>query len=141
MTRIAISLASLALACTPPGAPRGSEIYDSLGPRYEALEWLATNRSEWCLASNRFASKAEAVDFVEGLYAAGAETVWVLNVTDDSTTPALEGGPYADALLVRLPREGDLRRAVLAIAGAEAEREGFESERDTGQDCTCLWWD
>jgi hypothetical protein len=138
--RIALALAALALACTPPGAPRGSDIYDSLGPRYEAREWLSTNPSEWCLASNRFASKTEASRFVEGLYEAGAETVWVLNVTADSATIALEGGPYADALLVRLPREGDPRRAVLAIAGAEALREGFEPESDTGQDFTFLWW-
>jgi hypothetical protein len=134
-------MAAAALGCSPPGAPRESDIYESLGPRYEAREWLSSNPSEWCLASNRFSSRAEASDFVEGLYEAGAETVWVLNVTMDSATIALEGGPYADALLVRLPREGNLRMAILAIAGDEAEREGFEPEDDTGQDYTYLWWD
>ena len=43
----------------------------------EALQWLRSNGHEAALASNRFSSTAEAIAFVEQLYAAGASRVFI----------------------------------------------------------------
>lgn len=121
--------------------PDELEIYDSLGPRYEARAWLAVTANPFPFASNRFESKAAAAAFIDSLYALGADTVYVLNVQQDSAWLAREGGPYADALLLRLPADPEGRARLYEVNAREARREGFEPGRDHGQRYLYFWWD
>ena len=71
-----------------------------LGP--EAREWLGANWSASALAGNRFQDTAQALTFVEQLYAAGARHVRVDHVMflhNHLWTP------YADTLIVDLPTD------------------------------------
>jgi len=117
------------------------EQYKSQGPRYEARAWLAETANDSPLASNRFDTKAAGAAFIDSLYAAGADTVWVLNVAQDSALVAAEGGPYADALLVRLPSDRAARSRLFAFGAREARHEGFDPDRDRGQRYLYFWWD
>lgn len=112
-----------------------------LGPRYEARAWLSANANPYALASNRFESTAAALAFVDTLYALGADTVFVTNVQEDSLWVREEGGPYADALWIRVPADAARRRELFAIAARETEHEGFAPEADRGQTLLYLWWD
>jgi hypothetical protein len=116
-------------------------IYESLGLRYEARVWLTANANPFPLASNRFDGQAAAAAFVDSLYASGADTVYVLNVQQDSAWVAREGGPYADALLVKLPRDAAKRAKIFEFYARESRREGFEPERDRGRRYLYFWWD
>ena len=115
--------------------------FAGLGPWYEARGWLASNSNPYPLASNRFESAVAAGAFVDSLYALGADTVYVLNVQRDSESVIRENGPYADALLIRLPEEPRARAALVARVAREARGEGMEPERDHGQRYLYLWWD
>jgi hypothetical protein len=117
------------------------EIYDPLGPRHEARQWLATNANPLPFASNRFESKAAAAAFVDSLYAWGADTVYVLNVQQDSAWLSREGGPYADALLLRLSDDPGARARLFQVNAREARHEGFEPEPDRRQRYLYFWWD
>jgi len=116
-------------------------MYESQGPRYEARAWLQANANPSPFASNRFDTKEAAVAFVEALYASGADTVYVLNVQQDSAWVAQEGGPYADALLLKLPRDRAARARLYAINAVESRREGFDPEPDRGRRYLYFWWD
>lgn len=107
----------------------------------EARQWLRANGQKGPLAANRFDAE-EALAFVEALYAAGAERVVVPrdSICDDEQERSL-GGPYADALKVRLPTDPSRRAAIFAIAEREALDEGFDPDTDTGQDVLLFWWD
>lgn len=107
----------------------------------EAREWLRANGQEAPLAGNRF-DAAEALAFVDELYAAGAERVVVASesIVDDEHELSL-GGPYADTLKVHLPPDPSRRAALFAIAAREAREEGFDPEPDTGQEMLVFWWD
>ena len=109
----------------------------------EAREWLKGNKSESALASNRFGLTAEALEFVEQLYTAGAERVIVPRtcLQEDPDTIKLEGGPYADCLSVFLPKDSEKKSAVLRICRREIEREGFDPDEGTADDFVFLWWD
>lgn len=133
---LAGSLAVAAAACRNELA-----MYESLGPRYEARAWLAENANPHPFASNRFLSRRHAAAFVDSLYAFGADTVYVLNVQADSAWITREGGPYADALLVRLPTGAPARVTLFEVGEREARREGFDPERDRGQRYLYFWWD
>jgi len=109
------------------------QLYRSLGPRYEAREWLRRNSNPYPLASNRFESAAAAAGFVDSLYGLGADTVYVLNVREDSAWIARESGPYADALLIRLPRDPAARTRLLERGAREARAEGFDPDREHHQ--------
>ena len=115
--------------------------YESLGPRYEARGWLAASTNPSPFGSNRFDTKDAAAAFIDSLYAVGADTVWVLNVEQDSAWVAREGGPYADALLVHLPSDRSARRRLFTYGAREARHEGFDPERDRGQRYLYFWWD
>ena len=115
--------------------------YASMGPRYEARTWLAATANPFPFASNRFESREAAGAFIDSLYALGADTVYVLNVQQDSAWVRQEGGAYADALLVRLPVDPGARPRLFAVNAREARREGFEPDRDRGQRYLYFWWD
>ena len=126
------------IAC---GRLKEERTYAGLGPWYEARSWLAANPNPSPLASNRFESPAAALAFVDSLYDLGADSVYVLNVQQDSAWIAREGGPYADAILVALPRREEIRRPLFERGAREALREGFSAEVDEGQRYLYLWWD
>ncbi|MGH7695591.1 MAG: hypothetical protein ACRENH_11460 [Gemmatimonadaceae bacterium] len=115
--------------------------YDSQGPRYEARAWLVSTGNSAPFASNRFSTREAARAFIDSLYAAGADSVWILNVQTDSAMVADEGGPYADAPLVRLPNADSARNLLFDFEAREARHEGFDPERDRGQRYLYFWWD
>jgi len=115
--------------------------YEDQGPRYEARAWITANANPNAFARNRFDSKEAARAFLDSLYASGADTVYVLNVQQDSAWIQREGGPYADALLVRLPSDAAARARLFEFGARETRSEGFEQERDRGQRYLYFWWD
>jgi hypothetical protein len=117
------------------------DLYKDQGPRYEARSWLRVNLNPYPFASNRFDNKAATVAFVDSLYQLGADTVYVLNVSQEPDRIREEGGPYADALLVRLPGERTVRDRLFAIQAREARREGLDPDPDRGQRYLYFWWD
>jgi hypothetical protein len=135
----ALRLAGIVLIAS--GCADELAMYESQGPRYEARSWLASTGNHSPFASNRFETRAAAAAFIDTLYNTGADTVFVLNVQVDSAMLADEGGPYADALLVKLPSDTPKRAALFAIAAREARREGFEPDRDRGSRYLYVWWD
>ncbi len=77
-----------------------------LGPtEFEALSWLQRNGNKSALATNRFATTAEAVEAVKELYAAGATIVKVGDVLDEPERIQREGGPYTDTIELSFPEE------------------------------------
>jgi len=122
-------------------AEKGQDAFnlDLLAKQPEAREWLGNNGHPAPFASNRF-DAIGAKRFVESLYDAGATRVVICNIVDDEIEMA-EGGPYADALVVRLPDDPKQRERVLAITNPEAVREGFGPDDDVGQKTVYLWWD
>lgn len=126
--------------CGAPEKEQDASNLELLARQPEAREWLSRNGHPAPLASNRFDAAPEAGRFVEQLYSAGATRVVVHDIVDDELEMA-QGGPYADALVVRLPDEMEQRARVLGIANREAVREGFEPDRDMGQKTVYLWWD
>ncbi len=89
----------------------------------EAREWLRANWSESALATNRFHDTAHALAFVEELYAAGAQEVWV-----DGLMWLLnhDWTPYANTLMVDLPAEPERRHALFELM----EHTGQPDEQD-----------
>ena len=51
------------------------------------------------------------------------------------------GGPYADALILDLPKDTEQRAKLFAIHASEVVVEGFSPERDRGQARLFFWWD
>ncbi|MBN1918861.1 MAG: hypothetical protein JW889_13225 [Verrucomicrobia bacterium] len=117
--------------------------HEGMGPseKHEARAWLNQNKNEAPLASNRFDAKAIAVEFVEKLYECGAIRVYVTNVSYDEFEVKEYGGPYADSLIVELPKDKDKRAKLFAIHTAEVLDEGYSPTRDRGQGTLFFWWD
>jgi hypothetical protein len=109
----------------------------------EAKGWLKQNKNESALASNRFGYTKEAIKFVDALYAAGAPLVIVpkSSITDDPDTLEIEGGPYADALIVKLPTDAGPRQKVEAICARELDKEGSSLGDASSDEYVFLWWD
>jgi hypothetical protein len=125
-----------AAGCGIPTEPRMKEKMNPEGP--EARQWLRQNKNESALASNRFLETANAVRFVDQLYAAGAERVLV---PEECITPEEPDGPYADALVVKLPADPAKRKKVFAMCAKEIKREGFDPDESTDGEWVFLWWD
>ena len=110
----------------------------------EALTWLRANWNRSALAGNRFGPTAEAITFVEQLYAAGATEVAIDNVM---MLPNHEWTPYADTLIVTLPEDPARRRELFELmrdVGQPDEDGGEPVEEllmDHGQESVRLWWD
>ena len=109
----------------------------------EAEGWLQANWSESAFASNRFATTAAALRFVQQLYAAGATEIGIEQVI----VPSHDWTPYADALIVRLPEDPSKRRKLFTLmrdVGQPDEDGGEPIEEflsDRGQSSVRLWWD
>lgn len=111
----------------------------------EALQWLRSNGHEAALASNRFSSTAEAITFVEQLYAAGARRVFVPadTIRDDAEEREL-GGAYSDSLVIELSSP-DVPEALLRMYCEEATLEGYDLSHEPPPVIDgrylYLWWD
>jgi hypothetical protein len=108
----------------------------------EAVDWLETNFNPAALASGRFGSTADALDFVRALYGAGAKKVSVINV--DEARLYADGGPYTDTLVAALPADPGKRAAVMAIYMEEVARRACnEGDPESGikNDCLVFCWD
>jgi hypothetical protein len=117
----------------------GHDIMDWLTGHHEiyfdALKWLRTNPNKHPFASNRFATKAAAIQAVKKIYAAGANAVSVAQIYDEPWRIEEEGGPYAATLIVTVKpqyQEG-VKRVILSLAPNEFNRVGPETFR--------VWWD
>ncbi len=113
---------------------------DEQGP--EALAWLRANHHVSALATNRFSTTADAVAFVEQLYSAGAAEVRIDNIM---MLPNDNWAPYADTLIVDLPKDGSKRRALLEliehVGTPDEDGGGDHPVFDAGQTSIRLWWD
>lgn len=122
---------------TPP--PADEPVHqDYHGP--EALQWLRDNPGESVLASNRFGNTAEAIRFVEALYAAGATKV----IVNDEDVVDEGGELYTDALVVYLPGDPAAHDRVVILCRQEIDREAGRSSEieDWGEvEVVRLWWD
>lgn len=111
----------------------------------EARKWLASNGNKYALAGNRFASTEDAISFVEHLYSLGAVKVTIPKSSIYSSEKRLreEGGPYADALVVSLPKIQSERESLFKVANQEASNQGmtFNPEQDVKNNKLLLWWD
>lgn len=91
----------------------------------EAREWLRTNQHPQALASNRFDTTEDALEFVQTLYRAGATKITIPEDRMDDDEDDM-GGLYADALVVELEAGADLSQ-MLQIYNREAEHEGHDA--------------
>jgi hypothetical protein len=111
----------------------------------EALHWLRSNGHEAALASNRFSSTAEAITFVEQLYAAGADRVFVPadTIIDDEEEREM-GGAYSDSLVIELSTS-DVPEALSKLYREEATLEGYDLRHEPPPVIDgrylYLWWD
>ncbi|MBI2927252.1 MAG: hypothetical protein HYY24_16280 [Verrucomicrobia bacterium] len=79
--------------------------------RREAAQWLRKKADDQTRRFlGRFKREADAAEFVEALYQAGAAEVIVADIYHDQ-----RGNQFADALVVRLPKSSPQRRAVRAV--------------------------
>ena len=135
-----LCVAATLVACTG-GPDLSDDEYIAKLRKIPARAWLKTNNNPYPLASNRFGAAPSARDFVESLFTAGAVEVYVADPFEEPDRINRERGPYADTLVIALPRDLSRRKALFAIAAAEAKREGFVTPPDTGQKGILLWWD
>ena len=113
---------------------------ESLQKRYEAHAWLNNNRDHWAFAEHRFHSAAAALAFVDTLYRAGADSVYVAYVMTDSVLSLAHGGPYSEVFIVRLPEDTIARSRLLEIEAREARHSDFQAASDLAQRYLLLWW-
>ena len=107
----------------------------------EARTWLNENKSRFCaLATNRFGDRETAKEFVEKLYKMGAVEVKVDNIMDEKWRIEEEGGPYADTLLVKLPKDSKQRAEIFKLQEKEVDSTEL-IENDKGQEEIVFWWD
>lgn len=104
--------------------------------RFEALTWLRNEVGrKTCRSLGRFrrarnGATSQAAEFVEDLYRAGATEVIVPDVYRNTA-----GDEFADAMLVRLPKVAQKRKAIRAVC-ARLERRGLgavQPDREIGE--------
>lgn len=106
----------------------------------EAREWLQARRNRSALATNRFSTTAEALKFVEQLYAEGASCVIVDHI---EMLPDAQGEAYADELIVVFP-DDRRRKEIFDLIEREGRPDTIDDEQeivDQGRDSVRLWWD
>ena len=108
----------------------------------EASAWLRANWNERAFAANRFGTTANAIKFVDELYASGAIEICVDNVV---MLPNDDWTPYADTLLVRMPEDHQQRSAIFELMKhiGKPDDDGGDDHLliDLGQKDVRLWWD
>ncbi len=106
----------------------------------EAREWLQARRNPSALATNRFGTTAEALKFVEQLYAEGASCVIVDHI---QMLPADSCTLYADELIVVFPADAR-RKAIFDLIEQEGQPDTVDDKQDIidqGLGSVKLWWD
>ena len=106
--------------------------------RREARSWLRSNPTPSALASNRFHTTQNALAFVERLYTVGAAEVLIGDLLVDS-----DGYPYADTLIVRVPRDGSARSTLERFCEEDGPGDvppGDFTMSVSGDEIR-LWWD
>ena len=137
------AMSVLGCSSTEPDLAEGQkeEAHIATIKKIPARSWLASNKNDSALATNRFDTTANAAAFVERLFSLGAVEVYVGDPMDEQGRIAREGGPYADTVIVKLPNDPDMRRTLFKLFATEARREGFTPVADVGQEHYLLWWD
>jgi hypothetical protein len=92
----------------------------------EARKWLTRTSHPFALASNRFKTTNDALEFAKELYKAGALAGFVNDIRQEA-----EGG-YTDTLFVKLPDDKPAREKIFTISNREARREGYFPARFLG---------
>jgi hypothetical protein len=137
--KISLVMAVLALVIT--ACKRKNESHVMPGEkRVDAREWFEKH-SPSAFAGNRFKTPEEGRKFAELLYEKGAKQVYVAGIEDDPMWVKKQGGPTADSLIVVLPKDKTMRRAIFALQGEEAVKQGFDPSEDTGETELLFWWD
>jgi hypothetical protein len=113
----------------------------SLSDGPEAIEWLRQNSSATGLLLNRFKDLSEAEEFINRLYAAGAEKVFVPHSNLDQTEyPAT--AHEQNALVAVLPKEHLKMQAVYDVCLTEQTRgETLPLTSVNNESCVNVDWD
>jgi hypothetical protein len=104
----------------------------------EARAWLSSNANPSAFATNKFGETARALAFVDELYAAGATNVLIDNISEEHC--ALEGGPYADSLIIRVAPDSRARQTLVDMCD-EAIAGEADGRVDSCRDEILVWWD
>lgn len=105
----------------------------------EARKWLRGNRSEYGFAPNAFGKTANALAYVEKLYAAGAKEVKVGKALYEPWRIAETGGPHADELFVTV-RGPKAKKQINAFVKRNSDN--YEPDEKSWKGNTLrLWWD
>jgi hypothetical protein len=105
----------------------------------EALEFLTNNKNNYAFASNNFGETKEAIAFVKKLYAVGATFIEVDNIYDEESRIKSEGGPYADTLLIHLPKSKSKRLALVPVV-LDTRPDELSGDWNSNKPLR-LWWD
>ena len=101
--------------------------------KFEALKWIESEKVI-DFAANAFDYKSDAIEFIRGLYSAGAVEVIINNETilyeDDEL--------YADAIIIKLPDDLSERNKVLNFCQTKSQPGWVVNVKD---DFVYLWWD
>ena len=103
------------------------EMLSAPGTR-EVLEWLRSGQPG-TRTLGELPSQEASISLAEEVYALGAMKVWAVEIKTDD--PESEG---TGKLIVSLPKAQSARARVLEWCAEWAERKGYESETDVGQD-------
>lgn len=88
---------------------------DPYSYQYEALDWLTKNTNSHALAKSRFRNTDEAIDLVKTLYEREAVVVLVTGITQEADVKNTQSEPYADSLIVVLPKDIHSRTAIQTL--------------------------
>lgn len=103
--------------------------------RVEVLSWLKGAKSE-TRALGVLPTTEESIRFAEGIYGAGAEEVFAVDIetyTDELVDREVRRSSTGK-LIVRLPRDATRRRRFFKWEGKHARSLGFEGTKDEGQE-------
>lgn len=101
--------------------------------KLEALKWIESKKVV-DFAANAFDYKSDAVEFIRGLYLAGATEVLINNETILYEDNEL----YADAIIIKLPDDLSKRNNVLNYCQTKSQS-GWVVNIEN--DFVYLWWD
>lgn len=117
---------------------RDDRRFQLLSDNPEARHWLLTNRNTSAFATNKFQGTANAIAFVDRLYAAGAIDVLIDNILDEHA--AQEGGAYADTLIIHFAADTPSHERLLTICEHAIEGEADGRVDDAAGEIR-IWWD
>jgi hypothetical protein len=93
----------------------------------EVLAWLRAGSSEDFRSLGELATTEESIALAMEAYQAGAAKVFAVEIDE------YPEGQNTGKLVIKLPADADARRRALGWAGAIAQEQGFEAEKDNGQ--------